>query len=188
MSIMKVDSSKLIATSMSRKTIVVGVISSSNFVLLGWSPLKESDGRILECFSQEWNYCIKSINQYISSFIAYKYHTSLTCCFQSIFPNLCQLWLFHFQRSWGSIGGWKVCCGWVRVAQPPFPAQRWNLNIKDEKLWNMKKRDEYHWIFMFSLQFAPPRVNLLTTLPNLTKQWKVEFGFKPTNLKHEHWV
>ena len=60
--ISKVDSNSLSATSIAKNDSIIdsivdvnknncgGSYISSDFVLLGSSPLKESDGRILECF------------------------------------------------------------------------------------------------------------------------------------------
>ena len=43
-------------------------------------------------------------------------------------------------------------------------------------------------IFEHPTQFALITNNLLTTIPSLTKEWMVEFSFKPTNLQHGGWT
>ena len=50
------------------------------------------------------------------------------------------------------------------------------------------KTNTWTQIFGHPTQFALIKNNLLTTIPSLTKEWVVEFSFKPTNSQHEGWT
>ena len=43
-------------------------------------------------------------------------------------------------------------------------------------------------MFELSTEFELTKSNILTTIPRLTKEWVVEFSFKPTNLQFRGWT